>query len=265
VLSKAGAGAGRQMNGMVTGLFRYPVKGLSAEPLQCVSVAAGGAFPYDRAWAIENGPSRFDPADPKPVPDISFLILMRDERLAGLEARFDAGTECLTLLRGGRQVASGILSVPSGRQILEQFIAAYMADSLRGRPKIVGVPGYTITEGGVPAVHIVSLPALRDLERLVGRPVDPLRFRPNIVMDGPEPWSELGWVGRELSLGSVRLKVIERTSRCAATNVDPATGARDMDIPAVLRRALGHIDFGVYAVVESGGQLAIGDQITLHD
>lgn len=252
------------MSGVVTGLFRYPVKGLSAEPMQRVAVTAGGAFPYDRAWAIENGPSRFDPADPKPVPDISFLILMRDERLATLQTRFEEETERLVILRGGRQVAAGQLSSPVGRQILEQFFAAYMADRLRGRPKIVGVPGYSITEGGIPAVHIVNLAAVRDLERLMGRPIDPIRFRPNIVIDGPEPWSELGWVGREISIGEVRLKVIERTARCAATNVDPATGARDMDIPAVLRRALGHIDFGVYATIESGGTLAVGDAVTLH-
>jgi uncharacterized protein YcbX len=253
------------MSGVVTGLFRYPVKGLSAEPMQRVTVSQGGCFPYDRAWAIENGPSRFEPADPKPVPDISFLILMRDERLATLEARFEEETERLTILRGGRQVATGQLSTPVGRQVLEQFFAAYMADRLRGRPKIVGVPGYSITEGGIPAVHIVNLATVHELERLMGRPIDPIRFRPNLVIDGPEAWSELDWVDHEISVGEVRMKVIERTARCAATNVDPKTGARDMDIPAALRRAFGHIDFGVYALIETAGPLAIGDTVTLHD
>lgn len=249
------------MTGVVTGLFRYPVKGLSPDPLQRVTVAAGGAFPFDRAWAIENGPSRYDPLDPQPVPDISFLILMRDERLAALEARFEEETQRLVLLRGGRQVASGQLSTPSGRQILEQFIAAFMSGSLRGRPKIVGGPEHNITEGGVPCVHIINLATLRELERVLGRPVDPIRFRPNIVVDGPAPWSELHWVGREVSLGPVRLKVVERTARCAATEVDPRTGVRDMDIPAILRRTFGHIDFGVYATVEAGGTVAVGDPV----
>lgn len=247
------------MTGVVTGLFRYPVKGLSADPLERVAVVPGGPFPFDRAWAIENGPSRFDPADPRPVPDIGFLVLKRDERLAALEARFEEETQRLVLLRGGRQVASGRLSTPSGRQILEQFIAAFMASSLRGRPKIVGGPGHHITERGAPCVHIVSLATLRELERVMGRAVDPIRFRPNIVVDGLEPWSELAWVGREVSVGPVRLKVVERTARCAATDVDPRTGVRDMDVPAVLRRAFGHIDFGVYAETLSAGALTIGD------
>jgi len=249
--------------GRVTGLFRYPVKGLSAEPLERVAVEKGGAFPFDRAWAIENGPSRFDPADPQTVPDISFLILMRDERLATLEARFEEETQRLVLLRAGRQVASGQLTTPSGRQIIEQFFAAFMADRLRGRPKIVGVPGHSITWSGEKRVHIVNLATLRELERVIGRPVDPIRFRPNIVIDGPAPWAEFGWLGDEISAGPVRLKVWERTSRCAATNVDPKTGTRDMDIPAVLKREWRHSDFGVYAELMSGGELAIGDPLAL--
>lgn len=250
------------MTDVLTAIYRYPVKGLSPDPLQQATVARGGALPYDRAWAIENGPSRFDPADPKAVPDISFLILMRDERLAALETRFEEETQRLMLLRGGRQVASGVLSTQSGRQLLEQFFAAFMGDRLRGRPKIVSAPGHTITEGGVPCVHIINLATLRELERIMGRAIDPIRFRPNLIVDGPAPWSELNWVGHEMSVGPVRLDVCERTSRCAATNVDPKTGARDMDIPAVLKREFGHTDFGVYATILTGGTLSVGDPLT---
>ena len=46
----------------IAALYRYPVKGLSPEPLERVSLQAGGTFPGDRAFAIENGPSGFDPA-----------------------------------------------------------------------------------------------------------------------------------------------------------------------------------------------------------
>lgn len=253
------------MDGVVTGLFRYPVKGLSAEPMQRVVLAPGEAFPCDRAWAIENGPSRFDALDPKPVPDASFLHLSRDERLATLEARFEEDTQRLVLLRNGRQIASGRLSDPSGRQILEQFLAAFMADSLRGRPRIVGAPGHSITERERPGLHIVSLASLRDLERIAGQRIDPLRFRPNLIIDGPAAaWQELTWVGHELSAGPVRLKVVARAPRRAAVNVDPATGVRDMDLPAVLKRAFGHADFGVYAEVTAGGPLSLGDTLTLH-
>jgi MOSC domain-containing protein len=243
----------------VTAIYRYPVKGLSAEPMENVALSAGKPLPFDRAWAIENGPSRFDPDDPKPVPDISFLILMRDERLAALEARFEEETQRLILSRGGQQVTSGQLTSPAGRQIIEQFFAAFMSERLRGRPKVVSAPGHSFMEGG--RIHLINLATLRELERAMGRPVDPIRFRANIVIDGAEPWAELDWVGKEIAAGPIRFEVTERTSRCAATNVNPATATRDMDIPAAIRRQWRHTDFGVYVEVVQGGELAVGDAV----
>jgi uncharacterized protein YcbX len=55
---------------------------------------------------------------------------------------------------------------------------------------------------------------------------------------------------------------MECTERCAATNVDPATGARDMDIPAILGRKWSHTDFGIYAKVAVPGALTVGDTVT---
>jgi uncharacterized protein YcbX len=63
-------------------LYRYPVKGLTPEPLERAILVAGETLPCDRAWAIENGPGRFDPSQPRHLPKINFLMLMRDERLA---------------------------------------------------------------------------------------------------------------------------------------------------------------------------------------
>ncbi len=112
-------------------------------------------------------------------------------------------------------------------------------------------------------VHIVNLASVRELERAAGNPVNPLRFRPNIVIDGAVPWEEFSWIHNEIAVGGAKLAVLERTSRCAATNVDPDTGKRDMAIPAVLQRTWGHTDFGVYARVSNDGAIAIGDAITV--
>jgi uncharacterized protein YcbX len=226
-------------------------------------LAAGSPLPLDRAWAIENGPGRFDAATPRHVPKTSFLMLMRNERLATLESRFDEATSTLTILRGGKVVASGNLTTITGRQVIEQFMAAYMADGLRGAPKVVHVDGHHFADSSEPYVHVVNLATVREIEREVGRAVDPLRFRPNVIVDEIAPWAEAGWIGREVSLGPVRLAVRERTDRCAATNVDPTTGARDMDIPALLMRRWRHIAVGVYAEVVGGGDLALGDAVTV--
>ncbi len=107
-------------------------------------------------------------------------------------------------------------------------------------------------------VHIVNLATVREVERAVGRPIDPLRFRANLYLEGLEPWSEFAWLDREIGIGPAKLAVFARTQRCEATNVDPATGARDMAIPAHLMRTWGHQDLGIYAKVMSGGEIAVG-------
>ncbi|MGI9403132.1 MAG: MOSC domain-containing protein [Hyphomicrobium sp.] len=247
----------------VRGLYRYPVKGLSPEPLERVELRAGETVPFDRAYAIENGPGRFDPDHPQHLPKIHFLMLMRDERLATLQTKFDDASETLTILRDGKQVARGQLTTPLGRQMIEQFLAAYMEAELRGAPKIVFSQGYSFSDVAAKCVHIVNLASVRELERAAGNPVNPLRFRPNIVIDGAAPWQEFSWIDNEIAVGGAKLAVLERTSRCAATNVDPDTGKRDMAIPAVLQRTWGHTDFGVYARVSEDGTIAISDAITV--
>ena len=245
----------------VANLYRYPVKGLSPEPLEVVELAAGDTLPFDRAYAIENGPGRFDASAPRHLPKITFLMLMRNERLATLHTKFDASTETLTINRDGKPVARGQLSTPLGRQLIEQFLAAYMKDDLRGAPKIVHAPGHSFSDMSAKCIHIVNLASAQELERTLGRPVDPLRFRANIYVDGAEPWSEFGWQDKEITVGPARLAVFARTQRCEATNVDPVTGARDMAIPAQLSRTWGHQDFGVYAKVLSGGEISIGSPV----
>lgn len=248
---------------VVLSLYRYPIKGLTPEPLREVTLAAGATMPFDRAYAIENGPGRFDPGHPRHLPKINFLMLMRDERLATLEAHFEDATQTLTILRAGKQVARGQLSTPIGRQMIEQFMAAYMKASLRGAPKVVVAEGHSFSDVSAKCLHIVNFASLRDLERVTGRQIDPLRFRANVYLDGVPAWEELRWLDRSLKLGGVEVQVFDRTTRCDATNVDPATGIRDMAIPAQLQRHFGHADFGIYAKVTAGGRLAVGDAVSL--
>lgn len=245
---------------------RWPVKGLGPDPLEEVELARGEPVPFDRAWAIENGPSGFDPARPKALSKSRFLMLMKNARLAALETEFDATTRNLTIRRHGKRVAGGRLDEPVGRNVLEQFLAGYMADELRGPPKLVSAPGHTFSDIGAPVVSLIGRGSLGDLERVVARTINPLRFRANLHLAGLAPWVEFGLVGHCLSIGEgVVLRVVAPITRCAATNVDPETGERDMQIPRLLEGAFGHTEFGVYAEIVRGGRVRVGDAATVLD
>ena len=73
-------------NAKIHAIYRYPVKGLSPEPLARTTLAVQDTLPADRLYAIENGPSGFDPAAPRHQPKQRYLMLMRNERLAQLRA-----------------------------------------------------------------------------------------------------------------------------------------------------------------------------------
>jgi hypothetical protein len=251
----------RQTSASIKKIYRYPVKGLSAELMERATLAAGQTIPGDRRYAIENGPIGFDPAAPAYFPKQRFLMLMRNERLAGLDTRFDEATHTLELHHGGDSVR-GDLRTPEGRQRIEAFFAAFCADELRGPPKVLHAPGHSFSDVARKVVSIINLASVAAVEQLVGAPVDPLRFRANLYAEGWPAWGELELVGKTLALGAnTRARVVKRIERCAATNVEPGTGIRDLTIPHSLLRACGHTDCGIYAEVIAGGTIATGDRI----
>jgi uncharacterized protein len=253
------------MSAQIASLYRYPVKGLSPEPLSRVDLAIGETFPSDRRYAIENGPSGFDPNQPAWLPKSLFLMLMRNERLAGLESRFEDATHLLTIRKDGAVVARGNLETAQGRAAIEQFFTANFARELKGPPKVLSADGHSFSDVARKVVSIINLASLAALEALVGQPVHPLRFRANIYVSGWAPWHEFELIGRSLTAGRVRLKVVKPIPRCAAVNVDPETAVRDLDIPHSMERFLRHADCGIYAEVVTAGSVAVGDAIAAEE
>jgi uncharacterized protein len=249
----------------VASLYRYPVKGLSPERLALTELAEGCNFPGDRLYAVENGPSGFDVEAPQHQPKIKFLMLMRNEALARLTTRYDDATTVLTIVDGGREVAQGALSSAAGRLAIEAFFRRFMPHELRGSSKVLTAPdGFRFTDSRSGFVSIINLASVQALEEFCGAPVDPLRFRGNVHVQGLAPWAELDLVGKVLeSASGLRLKVTKRIERCAATNVDPSTGVRDLAIPKTLMRHLGHTDCGVYAEVLRGGLVSEGARLEI--
>jgi MOSC domain-containing protein len=242
-------------------IYRYPLKGLSPQPYQRVTLRAGQTLPNDRRYAVENGPSGFDPAAPAWLAKTHFLMLMRNERLAALQTSFDDASHVLTIHLDGAEVASGDLETPAGRAVIERYLASFAAADLKGPPKVLTAPPHSFSDVARKVVSIINLASVHAIEKVVGRPVNPLRFRANLYVEGWPAWSEFDLLDQPIAIGKARAKVIKRIVRCAATNVDPVTAARDMEIPQTLQKNFGHGDCGVYAEVTNDGEIAIGDAI----
>jgi uncharacterized protein YcbX len=249
----------------IASIYRYPVKGLSPEPLRRVALEAGQTLPADRRYAIENGPSGFDPADPKWMVKAYFLMLQRDEWLAGLHSHFDDASSVLTIRRNGAIAAQGNLETSEGRAAIERFFAINFAGAIKGPPKVLASQGHSFSDVARKVVSIINLGSLRAIENLVGQPIHPLRFRANLYVEGWPAWHEFDLLDRTLAVGDARLKVVKRITRCAAVNVDPETAARDLNIPQALMRRLGHNECGIYAEVIESGDIAVGDAIAAEE
>jgi uncharacterized protein YcbX len=249
----------------IASLYRYPVKGLSPEPLPQVTLGVGQTFPADRRYAIENGPSGFEPALPVWMPKSNFLMLMRNERLAGLQTHFEDATNLLTIRERGKVAVCGDLETADGRAAIEAFFAANFADQLKGPPKVISGGGHSFSDVAKKFVSIINLGSLKAIENMLGLPVHPLRFRANLYVSGWPAWREFELLEQTLAIGDARLRIVKRITRCAAVNVDPESAARDLEIPPTLQRRLGHADCGVYAEVIAGGSIKVGDAIAAEE
>ncbi len=251
------------MNATITSLYRYPVKGLSPEQLTEAVLESDAHFPGDRMFAIENGPSGFDPKAAEHLPKLKYLMLMRQERLARFRTRYDDSSGVLSVMQGGAVVASGDLGTEAGRGAIEAFYAKAFADELRGAPKLlVAPPSYRFMDSRSGFLSIIDLASVDAIAKAAGRAsLDPLRFRANVHVEGLGPWGEFALIDQKIRLGEAILLVTKRIDRCAATDVDPQAGLRDLRMVELLEQNFSHHDCGVYARIISGGMIRPGDRL----
>jgi uncharacterized protein YcbX len=245
------------MEALITGLFRYPIKGFSPEAMAQADLVPGRAIAQDRRWVVENGPSGFDPEAPQYVPKMKFAVLAAHPVVAAARTRV-AGT-ALSASAPGRPDFHGDLGADAGREGFAGWVRDLLGEDAREGVRVLQAPDYQFLDHPAGHVSIVNLASVRDLEARIGRPVDPLRFRANLYVEGWPPWVENGWKGRNVLLGFARATVFAPIVRCAATEVDPETAKRDMPLVEHLFEQYGHRDCGIYVQVTHRGTVRVGD------
>ena len=244
-------------------LYRYPVKGLTAEALEAAEVEPGGCIPWDRAFALAQGDSGFDPAAPQWLQKANFMCQMKNARIAALFSFFEARSGMLAIRApDGSAVVENALT-EEGRARIGSFLTEYMGEDARGTPRFHHIPGHSFCDQRRKVVSLINLASLRDFEAKVGARRHRRRFRANVWFSGTPAWSERGWIGQQIQMGGAVLRVTKPTTRCPATEVNPETAERDADPVAELRNLYGHVELGVHAEVVEGGSFAVGDAIEL--
>lgn len=246
-------------------LNRFPVKGLSAEPLFSVRLVPGEGIPGDRLFGFARYNSGFDPHNPKPIRKERFVVLATEAGLASLRTRFDASTRMLEIETGG---STHVFDMRDGKaqRAASTFLYGILKLPDPEPPQFVSAEPHRFTDVSVVspqmmnAISVLNLASVRELGRRLKTEIDPARFRANLVIDGMPPFAELDAVDDILTFGEVTLRILSRTRRCAATEVNPETASRDLRIPLLLHKEFGHSDMGVYAEVTSGGTLQPGQK-----
>jgi uncharacterized protein YcbX len=251
------------MSGHIAGIFRHPVKGFTPEPLQNVALAPGEGFPFDRLWAVENGPCGFNPAAPAFVSKSKFTVLAHIARVAAARTRYDAATDTLHVTAAGAPEFTGRMGDPAAREAFAAWLTDLLGEDATGPLNVLEAPGqHRFTDHPLGQVSIVNLASVRDLSQRMGVELDPLRFRANLYVEGWPAWVENDWAGKAMLVGWAKAEVYKPIVRCAATHVDPTTAERDLDVTKALFDAYGHLHCGIYIRIASPGVVGLGDAVT---
>jgi len=257
---------------IIKNLIRYPIKGLSGENLEKIILEKNQVLPGDREFAFSRSHVMYDRNNPVYLRKTNFLALVKEEKLAKLETKFDPKTRKLTINLDNKVVINEILLKEENIKKVETFFQNYLNLGIDNKPKLVqGIKiqnnnNLTHSFSDIPdkAVSIINLNTINELEKNIGKNINPSRFRANFLIDKGNPWEEFNWIGKKVSVGECVLEVFKRTQRCAATNVNPENAVRDINIPNEINTHYGHFDLGVYARVIKTGLVSISDKLYIN-
>lgn len=249
------------MTARLARIRRHPVKSIGGEDLARVSLAPGRRLPGDREWAVLTEPGErlaSARAAGEWLPKSAFLNAAKSHSLQAVQGGWSNGKLALT----HPDLAPVSADPAVGPDALIDWLRPlWPAD--RGQPTRMVRSADGWTDEPDPVISILSLTSLAALEQAMGQPLDIERWRGNLWIDGWSPFAERDLIGQTIQIGAATLQVKENIGRCAAPSGNATTGQTDCDMLAFLRQHYDHTDFGIFATVITGGQIAPGDEVRI--
>ncbi|MGY2290057.1 MOSC domain-containing protein [Pseudomonas sp. SDO528_S397] len=263
----------------LSALYRYPLKSGQGQALQHSGLDKLG-LEGDRRWMlVDEASGRF--LTQRAVAKMSQLSALWNS--AGGLTLSGAGTAPLDVPLPGE--AAELRGVTIWRDTLRvpdagDAAAAWVSDFIGKPTRLVHVPlararsteaGYGRDDDqvafadGFPLL-LIGQASLDDLSQRIGRPMEMLRFRPNLVIEGSAPFAEDSW--KRVRIGEVEFRVVKSCSRCILTTIDPASGQRSPDREPLAtlktyREQDGDVMFGQNLVNDGLGRLDVGMPVTV--
>lgn len=263
----------------LSALYRYPLKSARGETLQQIGLDKLG-LEGDRRWMlVDEASGRF--LTQRAVARMSQLSALYNDQggltlsAAGLASLEVPLPDAAAALRGVT-IWQDSLRVPDAGDEAAAWVSEFV-----GKPtRLVQVPperarstaaGYGKDDDqvafadGFPLL-LIGQASLEDLSSRVGRPLEMLRFRPNLVIEGSAAFAEDQW--RRIRIGDLEFRVVKPCSRCILTTIDPQTGERSADREplATLQKYRAQADgamFGQNLVNDGSGHLQVGMPVTV--
>lgn len=252
------------MTARIARIRRHPIKSISGEDICRTILSDGQRIAGDREWALltEAGERHAgDGASPDHwLPKSCFLRGAASAKLQAVQGGWGEG-EPQGQIRLSHPDLDDLSFDPEteGARLAEWVAPLWPADKPAPTRLVQGPTAWTDVKQ--PWVSILSRSSLRDLEARLGQSFGIERWRGNIWVDGWAPYAERDLIGKVLTIGDAKLRVVEPIGRCAATCANTATGTVDIDMPDALKGLFSHSDFGMYAEVVTGGEVALNDEI----
>ena len=263
----------------LSALYRYPLKSGKGESLPKAQLDTLGLV-GDRRWMlVDEASGRFltQRADPRmsqlsALWNISGGLTLSAEGLTPLQVALPEPEQDLR----GVTIWRDTLRVPDAGDEAAQWLSRFIDKPVR----LVHVPlerartteaGYGRDDDkvafadGYPLL-LIGQASLDDVSKKVGRSMEMLRFRPNLVIEGSEAFAEDGW--KRIRIGDIEFRVVKSCSRCILTTIDPQTGERDakrepLATLMTYRKQTDGIMFGQNLVNDGEGVLEVGMPVTI--